>query len=62
MPSIALPNFQLCMHSVGESVASQTEPKWFMFESSSYGFGVRIRRFSKLNVNNVYMFLLYRLF
>ena len=32
---------------------SETESKWFMFETSSYAFGGRIRRFATVNVNKV---------
>ena len=32
---------------------SETVPQWFMFETSCYAFGGRIRRFTKLNVNKV---------
>ena len=39
----------------------EMEPKWFMFETSSYEFGRRIRRIAKLNVNKVNVFLLYRI-
>ena len=41
---------------------SETEPKWFMFETSIYAFGRRIRRFAKLNVNKVNIVLLYRIY
>ena len=37
----------------------ETDPKWFVFETSCYPFGGRIRRFAKLNVNRVNIFLLY---
>ena len=40
---------------------SETEPRWFVFETSCYAFGGRIRRFTKLNVNKVNIFLLYRI-
>ena len=45
---------QLAMHSLAAASRprmSETEPKWFMFETSSYAFGRRIRRFAQLNVN-----------
>ena len=36
---------------------SETEPKWFMFfETSSYAFGRRIRRFATLKVNKLNIF------
>ena len=46
----------LAMHSL--TVASRprmsyTKPKWFVFETSCYAFGERIRRLAKLNVNKV---------
>ena len=40
---------------------SETEPKVFMFETSSYAFDRRIRRSAILNVNKVNLFLLYRI-
>ena len=33
---------------------SETELKWFMFETSCYAFGGRIRRFAKLNAQAGY--------
>ena len=35
---------------------SETEPKWFVFETSSYAFGGEIRRFAKVYVNKVNIF------
>ena len=32
---------------------SETEPKWFVFDTSCYAFGGRTRRFAKVNVNKV---------
>ena len=31
----------------------ETEPKWFVLETSCYPFGGRIRRFANVNVNKV---------
>ena len=39
---------------------SETEPSWFVFETSCYAFGGVIRRFAKVNVNKVKVFLLYQ--
>ena len=39
---------------------SETEPKCFVFETSCYAFGGRIRRFAKVNVNYVNIILLYQ--
>ena len=48
---------QLAMHSLASRPRmSETEPKWFIFETSSYAFGRRIRRFAKLNVSKVNLF------
>ena len=54
------------MHSLAAASRpriSETEPKWFMFETSSYVFGRRIRRFAKLNVNkvNIFYFIVFTL-
>ena len=38
---------------------SETEPKWFEFETSRYAFGGRISRFAKVNMNKVN--ILYRI-
>ena len=56
---------QLSMNSfaaASRSRMSEMEPKWFMFETSSYAFGRRIRRFAKLNVNKVNFFTVSYLF
>ena len=56
---------KLAMHSLvatSRSRLSETEPKWFMFETSCYGVGGRIRRFAKLNVNKVNIFVYYNIF
>ena len=48
--------WKLAMHSLTAASRprlSETEPKWFVFETSCYAFGGRIRRFAKLNVNKV---------
>ena len=48
------------MHSLAAASRarmSETEPKWFMFETSSYAFRRRIRRFATLNVNRVNIFV-----
>ncbi len=53
---------QLAMHSLASRPRlSETEPNWFMFETSSYAYGRRVRRIAKLNVNKVNFFLLYRI-
>ena len=53
---------QLAMQSLASRPRmSETVLKWFMFETSSYAFGRRIRRFAKLNVNKVNLFLLCRI-
>ena len=41
---------------------SEPEPKWFMFETSSYSFGRQICRLAKINVNKVNIILLYRIY
>ena len=54
----------LAMHSladVSRPRLSETEPKWFVFETSCYAFGGRIRRFATVNVNKVKFGLLYRI-
>ena len=40
----------LIIRSVSDS---ETEPKWFVFETSWYALGGRIRHFAKVNVNKV---------
>ena len=55
----------LAMHSLAASSRprlSETAPKWFMFETSCYAFGGRIRRFAELNLNKVNIVLLYRIY
>ena len=54
----------LAMHPLAAAsrpIMSETEPKWFMFETCSYAFGRRIRPFAKLNVKKVNICLLYRI-
>ena len=49
----------LAMHSLAAASwprISETEPKWFLFETSCYAFGGRIRGFANLNVNKVNIF------
>ena len=49
----------LSMHSLAAASwprLSETEPKWFEFETSCYAFGGRIRSFAKVNVNQVNIF------
>ena len=56
---------QLATHSLAAASRprlSETEPKWFMFETSCYAYGGRIRRFAKLNVNKVKIFTVSYLF
>ena len=53
------------MHSLaaaGRPRMTETEPKRFMFETSSYAFRRRIRRFAKLNVAKVNIFVLHRIY
>ena len=44
------------LRSASQPRLSETEPKWFMFETSCYAFGGLIHRFAKLNVNKVNFF------
>ena len=48
--------------AASRSRLSETVPMWFMFETSCYAFGGRIRRFAKLNVNKVNFVPLYRIY
>ena len=47
-------------HAFGRSASrsrlSETEPKWFMFQTSCYAFGGRIGRLANLNANKVNIF------
>ena len=47
------------MHSLAAASRprlSETEPNWFVFETSFYAFGGRIRRLAKVNVNKLNIF------
>ena len=42
--------------AASRSRLSETDPKWFVFETSCYAFGGRIHRFVKVKANKVNMF------
>ena len=49
------------MHSLASASRprlSETEPKLFVFETSCYALGGRIRHFAKVNVNKVNTFII----